>query len=283
MKSTFWYWLIAAIITLGAMVYQRVTGPTHSKLVKYEIDGKIIKTFLPRSGDSGTDCKVEINAIPDNYEAILYFRHFPTKEEWVEQSFQSNGAGKIFSILPNLPAAGKYEYYIVIKNNENNNLIEISKDEPVAIRFKNSVPAWALVPHIILIFIAMLFSNVAGTMALFKHERFVHYGLLTLIFLFVAGFIFGPLVQYFAFGQAWTGFPFGYDLTDNKTLIAFIGWAIAVYFNRKEKRPYLSLIAAILMIIVYSIPHSLRGSELNYETGKVVSGFIPLIRNFFPF
>ena len=70
MKSTFWYWFIAVLITLGAMVYQRVTGPTHSKLVKYEVNGEKNKTFFPRSGNTGTDCKIEIAAIPDNYEAI---------------------------------------------------------------------------------------------------------------------------------------------------------------------------------------------------------------------
>ncbi len=277
MKSTLWYWITAVVITLGAMVYQRVTGPTHPKLVKYEINEVKNSNSFPRSGDSGTDCKIELKSLTPDCEATLYYRHFPLKEEWNQLPFV-NESGKFTSALPTQPAAGKLEYYIEIKNNQDSKLIELSKVEPIVIRFKNPVPLWALIPHIILIFMAMLFSNLTGAMAIFNHDKFRFYGVLTISVLLVAGFVFGPIVQYYAFGQFWTGFPFGFDLTDNKTLIAFIAWGIAVYFNRKEKRPYLSILAAIVMIVVYSIPHSLRGSELNYDTGKVVTGFIQTIK-----
>jgi len=92
--------------------------------------------------------------------------------------------------------------------------------------------------------------------------------------MFVGGFILGPIVQYNAFGQAWTGFPLGHDLTDNKTLIAFVAWMFAVAMNWKKDRPWATVIASIVTIVIFSIPHSLRGSELNYESGKVVTGFI---------
>jgi len=283
MKSTFWYWFFAVVITLSALVYQRVTGPTNPKRVKTTFENQIVKNKLPRSGDSGTDCKVELKNIPTGWEASLNYRKYPIKGEWVATAFTAEESGKIIAALPHQPAAGKLEYYIEFKNISNNNVVNIGKDEPIVIRFKDPVPVWALAPHILLIFIAMLFSNLTGLMAAFNHDRFKYYGVLTIMFLFVAGFIFGPLVQKFAFGAYWTGFPFGYDLTDNKTLIAFVGWAIAVYFNWKTRRPFLSVLAAILMIVVYSIPHSLRGSELNYETGKVVTGFIPYLSNLLPF
>ena len=283
MKSTFWYWLFAIIITLGAMVYQRMTGPTHPKRVKYEVNGAFQTSSFPRSGDSGTDCKIELNKIPSDCEVNLYYRHYPSKEDWQQIPFIVNEFGEATSALPSQPAAGKLEYYIEIKNNKDNKVIELSKSEPIAIRFKNPVPLWAIIPHVILIFIAMLFSNLTGILALFNNDKFKYYGILTIGFLFVAGFIFGPIVQKYAFGAYWTGFPFGFDLTDNKTLIAFVAWAIAVYFNRKERRPLLSAAAAIVMIIVFSIPHSLRGSELNYETGQVVTGFIPYIQSILPF
>jgi hypothetical protein len=283
MKSTFWFWFFAVIITLGAMVYQRTTGPTHPKRIKYAVNGEVKTNSFPRSGDSDKDCSISIDSISADYETTLYYRRYPTKEDWIQLPLKADASGKISTALPKQKAAGKLEYYIEIKNQKDNKVIALSKEEPIAIRFKDPVPIWALIPHILLIFVAMLFSNLTGVMALFKHDRFKYYGLLTIIFLFVAGFIFGPIVQKYAFGAYWTGFPFGFDLTDNKTLIAFIAWGIAVYFNRNEKRPYLSVLAAIIMIVVYSIPHSLRGSELNYETGKVVTGYIPIIRSLFPF
>ncbi len=80
--------------------------------------------------------------------------------------------------------------------------------------------------------------------------------------------ILGPLVQYFAFGDLWTGIPFGWDLTDNKTLIALIFWILAVVMNRKKETPFYTVLAAVVLLLVFSIPHSLFGSELDYSTGQ---------------
>ena len=86
--------------------------------------------------------------------------------------------------------------------------------------------------------------------------------------------ILGPIVQYYAFGDLWTGIPFGWDLTDNKTLIAFIFWILAVYMNRKTDRPLYTALAAFVLLLVFSIPHSMFGSELDYASGQVTQGII---------
>ena len=62
------------------------------------------------------------------------------------------------------------------------------------------------------------------------------------------------------------------DLTDNKTLIAVIFWIIAFFANRKKQRPVWIIIASIVMLMIYLIPHSMFGSEFNYDAGKVVTG-----------
>jgi hypothetical protein len=86
--------------------------------------------------------------------------------------------------------------------------------------------------------------------------------------------ILGPIVQKFAFGSFWTGVPFGWDLTDNKTLIAFLFWILAVVMNLKKERPVYTILAAIVLLLVFSVPHSLFGSELDYSSGQVTQGFI---------
>jgi hypothetical protein len=80
-------------------------------------------------------------------------------------------------------------------------------------------------------------------------------------------------MQLYAFGELWTGWPFGQDLTDNKTLVAFIFWLIALIrlWRNREHRGW-ALVAAIVMLIIYFIPHSVLGSELDYSTGEVVTG-----------
>ena len=66
------------------------------------------------------------------------------------------------------------------------------------------------------------------------------------------GFILGPLVQKFAFGEYWTGWPFGGDWTDNKTLAALVAWLVAWAICRwrpRFQRPAV-LLAAIVMFAV---------------------------------
>jgi hypothetical protein len=77
--------------------------------------------------------------------------------------------------------------------------------------------------------------------------------------------VFGPIMQEYAFGAFWTGWPFGHDLTDNKTLVALIFWIIAYFKLRKDStnRTW-PIIAAVVMLAVFFIPHSVLGSEIDY-------------------
>ncbi len=52
----------------------------------------------------------------------------------------------------------------------------------------------------------------------------------------VGGLILGPVVQKHAFGAFWTGIPFGYDLTDNKTLLMWMVWLVACAVLSREDR-----------------------------------------------
>jgi len=87
----------------------------------------------------------------------------------------------------------------------------------------------------------------------------------TVVLLFIGGFILGPAVQKLSFGSLWTGIPFGWDLTDNKTLIALAVWVAALVAGRRGKpaRGWV-LAAAVVMLVVFLIPHSVLGSELKY-------------------
>jgi hypothetical protein len=146
-------------------------------------------------------------------------------------------------------------------------------DEPTVIRFKGDVPAWVLIPHILIMFTAMMMSTRTGLEAIAKSKKTYAYSLVTLVTLFIGGLILGPVVQKFAFDAYWTGWPFGGDLTDNKTLVAFIFWAIAAWRLKKnpENRTW-PIIAMFVLLAVYLIPHSMFGSSLDYSTGTVMTG-----------
>jgi hypothetical protein len=88
----------------------------------------------------------------------------------------------------------------------------------------------------------------------------------TIGLLLLGGFLFGPIVQKYAFGNFWTGVPFGYDLTDNKTLIALLAWLLALWSLRggRSARGFV-VAAAVIMLVIFLVPHSLLGSELRYD------------------
>jgi hypothetical protein len=177
-----------------------------------------------------------------------------------------------YAEVPPQPAAGKIQYYFEIT--DSNGTHTFSKDSPIVIRFKGGVPGSVLIPHILFMFLAMLFSTLAGLMSIIKFPLYKKYSIWTLALFIAGGMILGPIVQYYAFGDLWTGIPFGWDLTDNKTLIALIFWILAVVMNRKKERPLYTALAALVLLLVYSIPHSLFGSELDYSTGEVTQGII---------
>ena len=290
-RQTFWYWLIAIIITISAAYYQRTTGPTYPKRAIIAVNGNEYKLKMIRS--LGLDEKSEVKlAITDNsINAKLYYKRYLTNNSYNEidfvyeerpiNSFVMNKLFKMktekgfFAQVPQQPPAGKIQYYAEIK--DKNGTQTLFKEYPVVIRFKGSVPAYILAPHILAMFIAMLLSSLAGAMAIGKHPRYKFYGVLTLILFIIGGMILGPFVQKYAFGEFWTGIPFGWDLTDNKTLIALIGWIIAVWVNKKADKPIWTVVAALLLLAIFSIPHSMFGSQLNYESGKVITGFIQLL------
>jgi len=266
-------WLLAVVITLAAAIYQRSTGPTYSKKIPFTLEGKEYEETFPRSSSGSDSCRIDMN-IPSSVEARLYYKRYPTTENWSVQPFRKK-ENKHVAALPPQPPAGKLQYFIEIQSG--NKKIYLARSNPLIIRFKGVVSNGVLIPHVILMFAGMLFSTVAGLFALGKRQQYRLYGWITLVLLILGGFIFGPIMQYQAFGDAWTGIPFGWDLTDNKTLVAIVGWVTAVISNRKKYRPRHYVIAAVLLLVVYSIPHSLMGSEYDYSKGEVTTGLIQWI------
>jgi len=277
MSKTIIIWVAAVFITLTAAIYQRLTGPTYPKRVQVSLNNTDYKLKLLRSSETGADAEVKINIPDTSVKAKLYFKRLKTNDEWSVSDFKRTGES-LSAFLPQQPSAGKLEYYLEFVAGSQTK--EIFKDKPVVIRFKGAVPDWILIPHIFFMFFAMLISNLSGLMAALKHNKQKIYGQITLGLFICGGLILGPIVQKYAFGDFWTGVPFGWDLTDNKTLIAFIGWAFAVAMNFKKERPWATIVATVILLLVYSIPHSMFGSELNYASGQIKQGMISLFQLF---
>jgi hypothetical protein len=270
MRKSLILWLIALILTVGSSVFQRLTGPTYPISGKVEFNNSLIEFSLPRSHSTSKDCEVKIKANNPQLKAKLKWKRYKMNEEWTLEEMKFDN-GYFIAYLPAQPSAGKLEYRVKIIS-ENDEII-LPPNKNVVIRFKDDVPAYILIPHIFFIFLAMLFSTRTG-LEYFNQKEYKKFLYPTLIFLILGGLIFGPIVQKFAFGAFWTGIPFGYDLTDNKTLIAFLFWLIPFFYrNKPETFSKFVIIAAIVTLIVFLIPHSLFGSELDYTTNRKINEF----------
>ena len=261
-RQRVWLWILAFVITAGSALYQRMTGPTYPYRGKVTIGEETVTFKLLRSETVNTDAAVKLEIANDEVGGIIRYRRYKSHDGWADIPLQREG-DHLVAYLPHQPAAGKLMYFVYLNWGEEE--VSLSGGEPVIIRYKGAVPDAVLIPHVLFMFLAMLYSNRAALESLDAQGNARRLMLWTMSFFFIGGFILGPVVQKYAFDALWTGFPFGYDLTDNKTLIAMLGWVWAWFRNRngRQERGWI-FFAALLMLAVYLIPHSVLGSEIDY-------------------
>ncbi|HTY36977.1 MAG TPA: hypothetical protein VMH23_07685 [Bacteroidota bacterium] len=266
MKRSVLFWTLAVIVTLVSLVYQRVTGPSYPVSGKVQLNGRTIPFRLDRSHPGPTNAVVEIKTGDSSIAGIMSWKRHKTDDPWVDvRMIYKNGA--LQAELPHQPVAAKLLYRIELKQGDQH--VMVNGDEPVILRFRGETPIWIIVPHVFAMFCAFLFSARAGLEFFSKEPNFRKYMYATLGCLAVGGFMLGPLMQYYSFNLWWTGWPLGTDLTDNKTAIAFLCWLIAAFMYPRSKQPKRwALAASIIMIAVYLIPHSVLGSEYDFNKAE---------------
>ena len=278
-KSSLWVrsllWVGAVAIMFAAIVYQRSTGPTYPKRGEFAAGEHNYSYRLIRSDWSQKTNDAARVVLPDpgdGAEATLFWKRFRTQDEFEAVPMERgeyDGAEGLIGKLPAQPAAGKLEYYVELFAPEGKT-IRIP-DENVVIRFKDDVPGGVLWPHVVMMFFSVLIGMRAGLGALLAPFGMRLWAWIALVGMTLGGMILGPIVQKYAFGDYWTGFPFGGDWTDNKMLVMWLSWVVAcavIGFKAKPKETVsraVVLVAAVVMTAVYLIPHSMGGSELDYE------------------
>jgi hypothetical protein len=263
-KSTL-LWIFAFLFTAFIAVYQRMTGPTYPMTGKITIENKLIKYKLIRTYGGSDDGPVSV-LVPDTSITGEYqYMRVRSNDTWTAAPMKRVG-NELMASIPHEPIAGKVMYHVTLIKGGQKYLLN---EKPAIIRYKGAIPLGILICHIILIFSAMLFSTRTGLEVLFKGKYTWSYSWVTLITLVLGGLVLGPIVQKYSFNVYWSGWPFGKDLTDNKSLVAFIFWviAIAIQFRNREKKVW-SLVASIILLIVFLIPHSMLGSEYDFTKEK---------------
>lgn len=256
-------WIVAFVLTVAAAVWQRVSGPTWP--VKGEVrllTGETIRFRLPRSAEVGKDLKVSLQVEGGPVTGFLRCRRVPSHEQWQLLALAREG-NELSAFLPEQPPAGKLAYQFMVAREGTLGGGTAVPQEPVVVRFKGHVPAGLLLPHIVAMFLGMMVANRAGLAVIVREKDAKRYVWPALLLLAFGGLVLGPLVQKAAFGAYWTGFPVGQDLTDTKTLAVVLAWVWASVRSRGD-RQWPVLVAAVMTLVVFAIPHSLLGSQIDW-------------------
>lgn len=263
MKRSSIFWILAAVITIASAYYQRRTGPTYAIQGKATVNARQFSYGLERSHGGESNCPVQINTGDPAISGMVEWKRHGVDEAWLQVPMVFND-GILKAELPHQPPAGKLDYRVVLRTSSDS--LVLPAGSTAVIRFKGDVPNLILFPHILAMFVGMLISTRAGLEFFNPQPRLKALVWWTLVCLIIGGGILGPIVQKCAFGAYWTGWPFGIDLTDNKTVVAILGWVVAAMALYKSKRPEIwAAVAAIVLLAVYMIPHSVLGSELDYK------------------
>jgi hypothetical protein len=261
-------WIIATIVMLAAAVYQEMTGPTYPLKGVFAVEGKEFRYELPRSHSGLGDQTVSIKDPGASISGNLMYRRLGLSETFIAVPL-AREQNKLYADLPHQPPAGKLEYYLALITPAGQ--LNVPGERMAVIRFRGDVPIGILLPHILLMFFGMLFGVRTALEVFNPGARLRRLAWYTLALLVAGGMVFGPVVQKYAFGQYWTGVPFGWDLTDNKLLLLVLFWTgavIALGWPRNPIKPrarWLCVLAALLTVVVYLIPHSMYGSTLDYR------------------
>jgi hypothetical protein len=263
MHKSLMLWILSFLLTAGSAWFQRVTGPTYPLSGTAHFGDAGIPWRLERSHGGESDAPVSITAVDTSVSGFLGWRRNGTEDEWRLAGMEREG-GVLRGSLPLQPPAGKLEYRVILRRGADT--LAIPADEPAVIRFKGEVPPAVLAVHILLMFAGMLVSTRTGLSAFSGGDEAGSLTLVTIGLLVSGGLVLGPVVQKYAFGAFWTGWPFGTDLTDNKTVAALAAWVAVAIVRKHVRRPaYWALAAALITLAVFMIPHSLFGSAYDYR------------------
>jgi hypothetical protein len=289
--TSVWLWVLATGLMLAAGSYQERTGPTYPVDGTLDVAGVQKSYSLPRTQTTGKELRVALPDPGQGSSASVVWRRYPTDDPFTTTPLRpetdDEGEAELAAGLPSQPPAGKVEYRVEVQTP--GGLVRIpSEDEAAAgkgmivARYKDAVPLPLLISHIACMFFALLLGIRVALGAILQPSHIGRLPWISLGLMTVGGLVLGPFVQKYAFGAFWTGFPWGYDLTDNKTLIMWLAWAAAcvVLWRSRRRRPGAAeagskgvpsgrvrvalVLAALVMTGVYLIPHSFKGSQLDY-------------------
>jgi hypothetical protein len=279
-----WKIAIAFFFTLLLLFFTRKTTAVRSVYKMVEQDGvRIEHTTVPKQ--VGDEIPVISAKVEGASEVKLVYRIGEEGEySFVDMSPISGEENSYEASIPLHPKGIRAWYYLEVTRETAEGEMKVTlparssgEVKPIRLKFEGEVPAYVVIPHVLSIFAAFFFATLTLFSAIDLKRRkitlnkSVRLCVVTLLLLFIGFFPFGWAMNYFAFGVLWEAFPFGNDVTDNKSQIMFAFWLVTLFLvkgtllgkgehrNLVSDRRYstLVIVSFIATILIVAIPHSM--------------------------
>lgn len=202
----------------------------------------------------------------------------PGGDETAEVGMVAGDDGIWRGYLPEMEKGSKLEYSFLLHSSDGTTLrLPEEGASSILLKYKGHVSTFVLISHVIFMFAAFFFVIEAGLWAIpllkgeMEKKKVVVMMRWLLLMTFIGGWPLGFILNYQRFGVVWEGFPFGYDITDNKTQVMFFVWAIVAllvwgsFIGKNDEKDRVSakglavavMASVFISLVIFLIPHSL--------------------------
>lgn len=267
--------IIVTILLLG--VARRISTRRPRELAAELGDMRVEHVSVTEQVGSGCPA-ISLRIVPDETIESFILYTVVGEEGTRRVNMVHTGEGRWEAYLPVIEKGGRVLYALTIHGDEGGT-VRLPGEEGsfLLVKYKGKVSPVVLTLHIIFMFGAFYFmiqslwsainilSTGKGKRSAVSNVRWV------LVCTFIGGWPLGFILNYQAFGPIWEGFPFGYDITDNKTQLIFIFWLISLllvwgsFIGKGEEKDLLGtrgfalavLLSYIVSLFLFIVPHSL--------------------------
>ena len=161
---------------------------------------------------------------PDGVTGSVHYRRYPLDEPFRESAMSREG-GTLVGLAAD-PAPGRQARVLRHARARPGARCGCPRASPSSCASRATCRRCVLIPHVVAMFVVDDDRRSAPRSrrpsAAPEARR---YAWVAVVRIAIGGLVLGPIVQKYAFGAFWTGWPFGADLTDNKTLAMWLAWA----------------------------------------------------------